>query len=184
MRRIAAALILALAIPAGAAVAQPAAQQAKAPIPAEAQAAYEKGTQLLSKKKWKAAAKALQAAVDQAEHFTDAHVNLSIALRRLGKDQVAQAMLHAQKACELDFQHAHARYQRGVAYALLGNEKRARNEHVWLVKRALPLGPELAAVIESKKEDPARPLLGAMGLSGHLITGGPPPVPGVTPEAP
>lgn len=184
MRRIAAALILALAAPVGVAAAQPAGAPAAKPIPPEAQALFDQGTRLLSQNKWKAAVKALQGAVEKADHFVDAHVNLSLALRRLGTDQVPQAMLHAQKACELDFNHAQARYQRGVAYALLGNAQRARNEHVWLVKRALPLGPELAAVIDAKKEDPSRPLLGAAGLTGHLITGGPPPVPGVTPTAP
>ncbi len=171
------ALTLSLAAPGALALSpptNPSLDPTSAAIPPKAQALFTAGNEHLAKKRWAKAEAALAEAVRLAPLHLAARVNLSIAIRRQGKAKLHEALVHAQAACEQDFNVAEARYQRGVLWALMGNAAKAKGEHRWLVSRALPLGPELAAVIEHGAEAADRPLLGAMHLPAEPAKAPPP----------
>ena len=112
---------------------------------------YNKGVELMRKKKFRRAQKKFEKAL-AAKDFAEAHNNLGYCLRKQGPDNYQVALKHYDRAIELDASLPEPRMYRGVLYVQMGRLDDARREHAALVDMGSELAGELQWVLDNGTE--------------------------------
>ena len=113
---------------------------------------YNKGVDLMLKKKFTKAEKWFRRSIDNQEDFAEAHNNLAYCLRKQGPDKYEEALSHYNRAIELAPALPEPYMYRGVLYVQMGKEDLAKKDHETLERLSPGLAKELAYVIENKRE--------------------------------
>ncbi len=149
-KRIAAAVLLALAVGLVAGADGGADPSDPLPVPKDgarerAVAAYNEGVRLMVDRRYAAAQQKFEEALSIDERLAEAHNNLAFSLRVQGTGNHARALAHYARALELKPDLARAYLYRGVLFAQMGDLDRARADH----RRLLALDPGLAAKLDA-----------------------------------
>ena len=102
--------------------AQAAGSKSVAPSASKDTSAYNKGVALMLEKKFSDAEKQFRRALKQNDDFAEAHNNLAYTLRKQGPDHFDEAMLHYNRAIELNPEMAEPYMYRGVLFVQLGDK--------------------------------------------------------------
>ena len=113
---------------------------------------YNSGVKLMQKGKYEKAAKKFEAALKKNPGLAEAHNNLGYSLRKQGAGNYERALSHYNSAIELKPDLAEAYMYRGVLHALMGNEKKALEDHSKLTRLDRRLADALQAAIASGEE--------------------------------
>ena len=113
---------------------------------------YNSGVKLMQKGKYEKAAKKFEAALKKNPDMAEAHNNLGYSLRKQGAGNNERALSHYNRAIELKPDLAEAYMYRGVLHALMGNEKKALEDHSKLTHLDRRLAEALQAAIASGEE--------------------------------
>lgn len=113
---------------------------------------YNSGVKLMQKGNYEKAAKKFEAALEKNPDMAEAHNNLGYSLRKQGAGNHERALSHYNRAIELKPDLAEAYMYRGVLHALMGNEKKALEDHSKLTRLDRRLADALQAAIASGEE--------------------------------
>jgi tetratricopeptide (TPR) repeat protein len=113
---------------------------------------YNQGTTLLKQKQFKQAQTLFEQALKADETLAEAHNNLAYALRQQGSDFFEKALIHYNRAIELDPKLMEAYEYRGTLYVLQGKLALAQQDLEILKQNNSPLATELEYVIKNGKE--------------------------------
>ena len=113
---------------------------------------YNKGVKLMLDKKFAKAEKQFREALDINERFAEAHNNLAYTLRKQGADNFDEALMHYNRAIELNPNLAEPYMSRGVLYIQMGNKSLALQDHEKLLAMGSPLAEELEYVVVNGRE--------------------------------
>ena len=113
---------------------------------------YNSGVKLMQKGKYAKAAKKFEAALKKNPGMAEAHNNLGYSLRKQGAGNYERALSHYNRAIELKPDLAEAYMYRGVLHALMGNEKKALEDHSKLTRLDRRLADALQAAIAAGEE--------------------------------
>lgn len=113
---------------------------------------YNSGVKLMQKGSYEKAAKKFDAALKKNPGMAEAHNNLGYSLRKQGAGNYERALGHYNRAIELKPDLAEAYMYRGVLHALMGNEKKALEDHSKLTRLDRRLADALQAAIASGEE--------------------------------
>ena len=113
---------------------------------------YNSGVKLMQKGNYEKAAEKFEAALKKNPDMAEAHNNLGYSLRKQGAGNHERALSHYNRAIELKPDLAEAYMYRGVLHALMGNEKKALEDHSKLTRLDRRLADALQAAIASGEE--------------------------------
>ena len=113
---------------------------------------YNAGVNLMQKGSYEKAAEKFEAALEKNPDMAEAHNNLGYSLRKQGAGNHERALNHYNRAIELKPDLAEAYMYRGVLHALMGNEKKALEDHSKLTRLDRRLADALQAAIASGEE--------------------------------
>jgi tetratricopeptide (TPR) repeat protein len=113
---------------------------------------YNKGVKLMLDKKFVKAEKRFREALEINERFAEAHNNLAYTLRKQGADHFDEALMHYNRAIELNSNLAEPYMYRGVLYIQMGNKSLALKDHEKLLSMGSPLVDELEYVVINGRE--------------------------------
>jgi tetratricopeptide (TPR) repeat protein len=113
---------------------------------------YNKGVKLMLEKDFSAAEKQFRKALDANEEFAEAHNNLAYTLRKQGADRYDEALVHYNRAIELNPRLDEPYMYRGVLFVQMGDKTSALADHQKLVEMNSSLAPELEYVVVNGKE--------------------------------
>jgi tetratricopeptide (TPR) repeat protein len=113
---------------------------------------YNKGVKLMLDKKFVKAEKQFREALEINERFAEAHNNLAYTLRKQGADHFDEALMHYNRAIELNSNLPEPYMYRGVLYVQMGNKPLALRDHEKLLAMGSPLAEELEYVVANGRE--------------------------------
>ena len=113
---------------------------------------YNKGVNLMLDKKFVKAEKWFRSALDRNEKFPEAHNNLAYTLRKQGAGHFAEALVHYNRAIELNPKLPEPYMYRGVLHMQMGNKSLALKDHEKLIEIKSPLANELEYVVLNGRE--------------------------------
>ena len=113
---------------------------------------YNKGVKLMLDKKFVKAEKQFRKALEINERFAEAHNNLAYTLRKQGADHFDEALVHYNRAIELNPNLPEPYMYRGVLYVQMENKSLALNDHEKLLAMGSPLADELEYVVANGRE--------------------------------
>ena len=113
---------------------------------------YNKGVKLMLDKKFVKAEKRFREALKINERFAEAHNNLAYTLRKQGANHFDEALVHYNRAIELNPNLPEPYMYRGVLYVQMGNKSLARKDHEKLLAMGSPLAEELEYVVVNERE--------------------------------
>ena len=113
---------------------------------------YNKGVKLMLDKKFVKAEKQFREALEINGRFAEAHNNLAYALRKQGADHFDEALMHYNRAIELNPNLPEPYMYRGVLYIQMGNKSLALKDHEKLLAMGSPLADELEYVVANGRE--------------------------------
>ena len=113
---------------------------------------YNKGVKLMLDKKFGKAEKQFRKALEINERFAEAHNNLAYTLRKQGADHFDEALMHYNRAIELNPKLPEPYMYRGVLYVQMGNKSLALEDHEKLLAMGSPLAEELEYVVVNGRE--------------------------------
>ena len=113
---------------------------------------YNTGVKLMLDKKFAKAEKQFRKALDLNDRFAEAHNNLAYTLRKQGADHFDEALMHYNRAIELNPNLPEPYMYRGVLYIQMGNKPLALKDHQKLLAMGSPLAAELEYVVENGRE--------------------------------
>jgi tetratricopeptide (TPR) repeat protein len=113
---------------------------------------YNKGVELMLNKEFAKAEKQFRKALELNERFAEAHNNLAYTLRKQGADNYEEALIHYNRAIELNSQLPEPYMYRGVLYIQMGKKELALKDHEKLVAMESPLAGELEYVVTNNRE--------------------------------
>jgi tetratricopeptide (TPR) repeat protein len=113
---------------------------------------YNKGVKLMLDKKFVKAEKQFREALEINERFAEAHNNLAYTLRKQGADHFDEALIHYNRAIELNPKLPEPYMYRGVLYVQMGNKSLALEDHEKLLSMGSPLAEELEYVVVNGRE--------------------------------
>ena len=113
---------------------------------------YNKGVKLMLDKKFVKAEKQFREALEINERFAEAHNNLAYTLRKQGADHFDEALVHYNRAIELNPNLPEPYMYRGVLYVQMGNKSLALKDHEKLLAMNSPLAEELDYVVVNGRE--------------------------------
>jgi tetratricopeptide (TPR) repeat protein len=108
---------------------------------------YNKGVKLMLDKKFVKAEKRFREALEINERFAEAHNNLAYTLRKQGAGHFDEALMHYNRAIELNPNLPEPYMYRGVLYVQMGNKSLALKDHEKLLAMDSPLAEELEYVV-------------------------------------
>ena len=103
-------------------------------------------------KKFAKAEKQFRKAIERNERFAEAHNNLAYTLRKQGVEHFNQALVHYNRAIELNPNLPEPYMYRGVLYVQMGNKSLALKDHENLLEMGSPLAAELEYVVVNGRE--------------------------------
>ena len=116
---------------------------------------YNKGVKLMLDKKFVKAEKRFREALEINERFAEAHNTLAYTLRKQGADHFDEALMHYNRAIELNPNLPEPYMYRGVLYVQMGINSLALKDHEKLLAMGSPLAEELEyVVINGSKKEP------------------------------
>ncbi len=127
-------------------------QKSSAPETKSEIRAYNKGVDLLMKKKFDRAEKQFRKAIDKKEAFAEAHNNLAYALRKQGPKHYDEALKHYNRAIALNGNLPEPYMYRGVLHTQMGNYDAAASDLQVLAGLQPKLAEELRYVIDNRRE--------------------------------
>ena len=113
---------------------------------------YNKGVKLMLDKKFVKAEKQFREALEINERFAEAHNNLAYTLRKQGADHFDEALMHYNRAIELNPNLPEPYMYRGVLYVQMGDKSLALKDHEKLLAMGSPLAEELEYVVVNGRE--------------------------------
>jgi tetratricopeptide (TPR) repeat protein len=113
---------------------------------------YNKGVKLMLDKKFVKAEKRFREALEINERFAEAHNNLAYSLRKQGAGHFDEALMHYNRAIELNPNLPEPYMYRGVLYVQMGNKSLALKDHEKLLAMDSPLAEELEYVVINGNE--------------------------------
>ena len=113
---------------------------------------YNKGVKLMLDKKFVKAEKRFREALEINERFAEAHNNLAYTLRKQGAGHFDEALMHYNRAIELNPNLSEPYMYRGVLYVQMGNKSLALKDHEKLLAMDSPLAEELEYVVINGNE--------------------------------
>ena len=113
---------------------------------------YNNGVKLMLDKKFVKAEKQFREALEINERFAEAHNNLAYTLRKQGGDHFDEALMHYNRAIELNPNLPEPYMYRGVLYVQMGNKSLALKDHEKLLAMGSPLAEELEYVVVNGRE--------------------------------
>ena len=113
---------------------------------------YNKGVDLMIDKEFVKAEKQFRKALDRNEGFAEAHNNLAYTLRKQGPDFFDEALVHYNRAIELNPNLPEPYMYRGVLYVQMGNNALALEDHKKLLAMNSTLAAELEYVVTNGRE--------------------------------
>ena len=113
---------------------------------------YNRGVSLMLDNKFAKAEKQFRQALERNERFAEAHNNLAYTLRKQGADKFEEALVHYNRAIELNPKLPEPYMYRGVLYVQMGNRALALKDHEKLVSMRSPLAGELEYVATNGRE--------------------------------
>ncbi len=112
--------------------------------------AYNAGVRLLVEKRYAEAQAGFEAALALDERLAEAHNNLAFSLRMQGREHLARALRHYDRALELKPDLAQAYLYRGVLFTQMGDLTRARADYERLRSLDRHRAAQLEAAIERR----------------------------------
>ena len=113
---------------------------------------YNKGVKLMLDKKFVKAEKRFREALEINERFAEAHNNLAYTLMKQGAGHFDEALMHYNRAIELNPNLPEPYMYRGVLYVQMGNKSLALKDHEKLLAMDSPLAEELEYVVINGNE--------------------------------
>jgi tetratricopeptide (TPR) repeat protein len=113
---------------------------------------YNKGVELMLNKEFAKAEKQFRKALELNERFAEAHNNLAYTLRKQGADNYEEALIHYNRAIELNSQLPEPYMYRGVLNIQMCKKELALKDHEKLVAMESPLAGELEYVATNNRE--------------------------------
>ena len=113
---------------------------------------YNKGVALMLDKKFAKAEKQFRKALKQNERFAEAHNNLAYTLRKQGADRYEEALVHYNRAIELNSKLPEPYMYRGVLHVQMGYKELALKDHEMLISLGSKLAGELEYVVTNDRE--------------------------------
>jgi tetratricopeptide (TPR) repeat protein len=113
---------------------------------------YNKGVKLMLDKRFVKAEKRFREALEINERFAEAHNNLAYTLRKQGAVHFDEALMHYNRAIELNPNLPEPYMYRGVLYVQMGNKSLALKDHEKLLAMDSPLAEELEYVVINGSE--------------------------------
>jgi len=113
---------------------------------------YNEGVKLMLDKKFVKAEKRFREALEINERFAEAHNNLAYTLRKQGAGHFDEALMHYNRAIELNPNLPEPYMYRGVLYVQMGNKSLALKDHEKLLAMDSPLAEELEYVVINGNE--------------------------------
>ena len=113
---------------------------------------YNKGVKLMLAKKFAKAEKQYRKAISKKERFAEAHNNLAYVLRKQGPEYYEEALMHYNRALEINPNLAEAYMYRGVLHIQMGNKELATKDLETLKTLNQDLADELQYVISNGRE--------------------------------
>lgn len=113
---------------------------------------YNQGVKLMLDKKFAKAEKQFRKALERNERFAEAHNNLAYTLRKQGADHFDEALVHYNRAIELNPNLPEPYMYRGVLYIQMGDKSLALKDHEKLIAMGSPLANELEYVVANGRE--------------------------------
>lgn len=113
---------------------------------------YNKGVDLMLKKKFEKAEKWFRRALQSEPDFAEAHNNLAYVLRKQGSGRFDEALGHYDRAIELAPSLPQPYMYRGVLHVQMGHVPLAKKDHEVLTGLDPTLAGELQYVIENGRE--------------------------------
>ena len=113
---------------------------------------YNKGVKLMLDKKFVKAEKQFREALEINERFAEAHNNLAYTLRKQGTDHFDEALMHYNRAIEINPNLPEPYMYRGVLYVQMGDKSLALKDHEKLLAMGSPLAEELEYVVVNGRE--------------------------------
>ena len=113
---------------------------------------YNQGVKLMLDKKFAKAEKKFRKALERKERFAEAHNNLAYTLRKQSADHFDKALMHYNRAIELNPNLPEPYMYRGVLYVQMGNKSLALEDHKKLLAMDSPLAAELEYVVANGRE--------------------------------
>ena len=113
---------------------------------------YNQGVKLMLDKKFAKAEKQFRKALEINDRFAEAHNNLAYTLRKQGADHFEEALMHYNRAIELNPNLPEPYMYRGVLYVQMGNKSLALKDYEKLLALGSPLADELEYVVANGRE--------------------------------
>jgi Flp pilus assembly protein TadD len=113
---------------------------------------YNRGVGQMLDKKYAKAEDRFRKALSRKEKFPEAHNNLAYVLRKQGPEYYEEALVHYNRAIELEPELAEPYMYRGVLYVQLENRELAEKDYQSLQQLDQELAVELRYVIDNGKE--------------------------------
>ena len=113
---------------------------------------YNEGVELMLDKKFDKAEMRFREALEINELFAEAHNNLAYTLRKQGSDHFEEALMHYNRAIELNPNLPEPYMYRGVLYMKMGKKTLALKDHKKLLAMGSPLAEELEYVVVNGRE--------------------------------
>ena len=124
---------------------------------------YNSGVDLMRAKDFERAEKRFRKALSMKERFAEAHNNLAYTLRKQGPDHFDEALMHYNRAIELNPDLPEPYMYRGVLYVQMDNKTLALKDHQKLLDMGSPLAAELEYVVVNGKEKEPEQFFGVSG---------------------
>lgn len=124
---------------------------------------YNKGVDLMRDKEFAGAEKQFRKALAEKERFAEAHNNLAYTLRKQGPDHYNEALMHYNRAVELNPLLPEPYMYRGVLYVQMDNKTLALKDHQKLLDMGSPLASELEYVVANGREKEPEQFFGVSG---------------------
>ena len=124
---------------------------------------YNNGVDLMRAKNFESAEKQFRQALSMKEQFAEAHNNLAYTLRKQGPDHFNEALMHYNRAIELNPNLPEPYMYRGVLYVQMDNKQLALKDHQMLLDMGSPLAAELEYVVVNGKEKEPEQFFGVSG---------------------
>ena len=113
---------------------------------------YNKGVNLMMKKKFSEAEDRFRKALKKNEQFAEAHNNLAYVLRKQGPEHFDEALKHYNRAIEINPGLPEPYMYRGVLYTQMKQTAQAEQDYRTLEKMNADLASELRYVIDNGSE--------------------------------
>ena len=133
------------------------------PAVSDYQKTYNKGVDLMRAKEFESAEKQFRKALAMKERFAQAHNNLAYTLRKQGRGHFSEALIHYNRAIELNPDLPEPYMYRGVLYVQMNNKTLALKDHQMLLDMGSPLAAELEYVVVNGKEKEPEQFFGVSG---------------------